>query len=184
MKDIDDISTLMNIVEACARHGTAFTNIQSLAMLELKEANREAESEVLRRQEQIRQREAKERAESERRDRRGDGARPNDPPPSNPPGTTDRAPNDPILQRPDPARSIPNEGPNVQSSPQGRQDPPYQRDVATQHTRDVALGDRHYDRRTDHPSAPVVPGHPDRRVPDGAASGDQGGPVPEVDRRV
>lgn len=166
MKDPGELVELMNLVKACAEHGAAFPNINTLAMLELKEAEREAEKEAVKRKRFIQERDAKEEAIARRN--AGQAEERPVPPALQPRETTDRPANDPILQRPDPARSIPNEGPNVQSSPHGRQDPP------TQNTRDVAFGERPY------------PGQPDRQVPDGAASGQQdpNPPVPEVDRRV
>jgi hypothetical protein len=143
MKDSGELLELMSLVENCVKHGSAFENIRGLAMLELQEANRQAGPELAKRKEQFQQREAKERAEQERRN--SEGERPALQPAPQPPQTTARSPQEPILQRPDEARSIPNEGPATPPSPQGRFEgsrAEYERQRETQNTRDVALGER------------------------------------------
>lgn len=114
MSDFDRAIQLMNVVEQCAKHGSAFPNINSMAMMELNEIERQLADKVPERKEALRRRDAKEQAERER------GARNEQPGPrltAEPPQTQVRPVNEPILQRPDPERSIPNDGPTQQSAP-------------------------------------------------------------------
>lgn len=148
MKSPGELAELMNLVKACAEHGSAFPNINTMAMLELQDAEREAREVVPKRKEALRQRDAKEQAQRERgamNERPGPTAAPE------PPQTQVRPSQEPILQRPNPATSIPNEGPaHAAPRPQTEDAAGYGR--STENTRDVALGERRYGEP--HPVAP------------------------------